>query len=195
MNSKFAPPTESLGNAQKLFEEYLAEKSLRLTSQRRLILDYFLHAEWHQSAEELYHQLRKLEPRIGFSTVYRTLKLLCECNLARELPLGDERSHFEPMYKVQHHDHLVCTGCGKINEFYCQEIEDLQQKICAEQGFALGSHTHEIYGQCSDCQKKSTDKKPYQTSRAVHSVQPAVKGKQNVSTKKHPAKQNRVAHV
>jgi len=153
--SKFAPPSESVKNAHELFEQYLAEKELRLTPQRRLILDYFLHAEWHQSAEELYRKIRKLEPGIGFSTVYRTLKLLCECRLARELPLGDERSHFEPMHEVHHHDHLVCTGCGKIIEFYCEEIEDLQQKVCEENGFALSSHNHEIYGHCLKCQKSA----------------------------------------
>lgn len=151
--SKFAPPPETSQKVHELFEKYLAQKSLRLTPQRSLILEYFLHAEWHLSAEELYHQIRKIDSKIGYSTVYRTLKLLGECHLARELPLGDERSHFEPMYKVQHHDHLVCTHCGKIIEFYCKEIEDFQQKVCVEQGFVLTNHTHEIYGYCAECGK------------------------------------------
>lgn len=154
--SRFAPPAETTQQVHALFEKYLAEKSLRLTPQRSLILDYFLHAEWHLSAEELYHKIRQIDSKIGYSTVYRTLKLLCECNLARELPLGDERSHFEPMYKVQHHDHLVCNKCGKIFEFFCKEIEDLQQKVCLEQGFVLTNHTHEIYGFCRECRAQES---------------------------------------
>lgn len=151
--SKFAPPPETVKQAEALFEDYLAQKSLRMTPQRSLIVDYFLQAEWHLSAEELFHRLRQLDPKLGYSTVYRTLKLLCECHLARELPLGDERSHFEPLHNVHHHDHLICTVCSKIIEFYDQSIEDLQQKICAEHGFTLTNHTHEIYGTCADCRR------------------------------------------
>lgn len=151
--SQFAPREEVTEKAQEIFEKYLAKKALRLTPQRRLILDYFLHAEWHLSAEELFQRIRQIDPRLGYSTVYRTLKLLCDCHLARELPLGDERSHFEPMYKVHHHDHLICSGCGKIIEFFSKDIEDVQQKVCAEHRFLLTNHTHEIYGYCEECQK------------------------------------------
>jgi len=156
--SKFAPPEEATKKVQEIFERYLTKKALRLTPQRRLILDYFLHAEWHLSAEDLYQRIRQLDSRVGYSTVYRTLKLLCECSLARELPLGGDRSHFEPMYKVQHHDHLICTNCGRIIEFFCKEIEDLQQKICAEHRFMLTKHTHEIYGLCADCKTAQESK-------------------------------------
>lgn len=150
--SPFAPVEETTEKAFHIFEKYLTKKELRLTPQRRLILEYFLHAEWHLSAEELYHRIRKIDPKIGYSTVYRTLKLLCDCELARELPLGGDRSHFEPKYKVHHHDHLICTKCGKIMEFYRQEIEDLQQKVCSEYHFKLVNHHHEIYGLCRNCQ-------------------------------------------
>lgn len=150
-HSKFAAPPDSADKAREIFERYLQQKGLRLTPQRRFILDYFLQAEWHLSAEELYQRIRKLDPNIGYSTVYRTLKLLGDCHLARELPLGDERLHFEPMYKVQHHDHLICKGCGKIMEFYRQQIEDLQQEICRQYKFTPTHHNHEIYGFCSSC--------------------------------------------
>jgi len=156
--SKFAPKEETNEKVHQIFEAYLTQKSLRLTPQRRLILEYFIHAEWHLSAEELYQRIRQIEPKIGYSTVYRTLKLLCECDLARELPLGGDRSRFEPKYKVHHHDHLICNKCGKIIEFYCKEIEDLQQKICQEHEFTLTNHMHEIYGLCKDCQKKEEKK-------------------------------------
>lgn len=142
---------ETISKVQEIFRKYLERKSLRLTPQREQILDYFLHAEWHLSSEELYRQIRRLNPKIGYSTVYRTLRLLCDAGLARELPLGDERSHFEPLYKVAHHDHLICKKCGKVIEFFCEEIEDLQEKICAEHDFLPENHTHEIYGLCRNC--------------------------------------------
>lgn len=155
MQSKFAPPEEASSKVHEIFEQYLMKQGLRLTPQRKLILEYFIHAEWHLSAEELYQRIRQIDRKIGYSTVYRTLKLLCECELARELPLGGDRSRFEPKYRVQHHDHLICVNCGTIIEFYCKEIEDLQQKICAEHDFTLTNHMHEVYGLCGACKKKS----------------------------------------
>jgi Fur family ferric uptake transcriptional regulator len=154
--SKFAPRGDIKKKAYQIFEQFLTSKSLRMTDQRKLILDCFLESEWHLTLEELYQRIREINPKIGYSTVYRTLKLLCECDLARELPLGGNRARFEPKYNVHHHDHLICQSCGKVIEFYVEEIEKIQQQICEEHQFTAINHIHEIYGFCKNCKDRKS---------------------------------------
>jgi Fur family ferric uptake transcriptional regulator len=129
---------------------YLEEHNLKHTKQRDTILDAFLGAEGHITSEEIYQQVRAMNPTIGHTTVYRTLKLLCEAGVAQERHFDDGVARYEIEHK--HHDHLVCLRCGKIVEFECEVIEDAQNKIAAEHGFRLLHHRHELYGRCPSCQ-------------------------------------------
>ena len=94
------------------------------------------------------------EPRIGYATVYRTLKLLKECGLAYERHFGDGVSRYEVAWDDEHHDHLICIDCGKIVEFEDEGIEKLQHDVAAKHGFTLVRHRLELYGMCPDCQAK-----------------------------------------
>ena len=94
--------------------------------------------------------MRELHPGIGYTTVYRTMKLLCEAGLAHEHNF-DGTARYEIAH--EHHDHLVCTRCGKIVEFECELIESAQDKIAAAYGFRVLRHRHELYGHCADCQR------------------------------------------
>ena len=98
---------------QEVFLKHIQKKGLKRTSQRDLILDVFLRTEAHLSHEDLYRLVQKEDPTVGQTTVYRTLKLLTEAGLAREVRFGDGRTHYEHNYKHQHHDHMICTECGK----------------------------------------------------------------------------------
>jgi Fur family transcriptional regulator, ferric uptake regulator len=138
---------------KEIFYGYLKKKGLKRTAQRDAILKMFLELEEHISPEELYRKLKKKHSHIGFSTVYRTLKLLSECGLAREMKSVEGAASFEHLYEHPHHDHLICAICGNISEFYNEQIEDLQERIAREYNFFMQSHRLEIIGLCSDCQK------------------------------------------
>jgi Fur family ferric uptake transcriptional regulator len=136
-----------------IFHEHLKRERLKRTAQRDLILGVFLDTEGHVSSEELYALVKAKDPTVGFTTVYRTLKLLKGCGLARELEFYDGRTLYEHNYKHSHHDHLICTQCGALIEFYSEEIERLQDEITRRYRFKPLHHSHRIFGICAKCQK------------------------------------------
>jgi Fur family transcriptional regulator, ferric uptake regulator len=137
----------------EVFSQYLKKKNLKLTAQRDLILDTFLSHRGHISAEELFQKARAKQSHVGFATVYRTLKHLTQCGLARELDFGDGRTQYEPEFERQHHDHMICTKCGAYIEFLNPQIEELQEQVSRKHGFKITSHRMQLYGLCQKCQK------------------------------------------
>lgn len=142
---------------QQVFLQHIQRKGLKRTAQRDLILDTFLRMEVHLSSEDLYRLVKQEDPTIGQTTVYRTLKLLTEAGLAREVRFGDGRTHYEHNYKHQHHDHMICSECGRIIEFFSAELEALQDKIAAKHRFQITQHLHRIIGLCSECRRAAKD--------------------------------------
>jgi len=138
---------------KKAFRDFITQKGLKSTRQRDVILDCFLASARHISIEELYLKLRAKNPNIGYATVYRTLKLFAESGIAREIQFGDGQTRYEHATEGEHHDHLVCTRCGKIIEFENETIEQLQQEVAKSHGFLIENHKLELYGVCSLCQK------------------------------------------
>jgi Fur family ferric uptake transcriptional regulator len=134
--------------------EYLAGQGLKSTSQRDNILHVFVEAGRHLSAEELYARVKKAHPGIGYATVYRTLKLLAEAGLAEERRFEDGFTRYEYKSSDGHHDHLICTKCGRILEFENERIEQLQYDVAKKNRFKVQSHKLELYGLCFECQKK-----------------------------------------
>ncbi len=135
------------------FSHYLREKALKLTPQRSMILTTLLDHPGHISAEELFQRAREKQPNVGFATVYRTLKHLTLCGLARELDFGEGRVKYETEFNRQHHDHMVCTSCGVYIEFLNPQIEELQEQVSRKHGFKITSHRMQLYGLCQKCQK------------------------------------------
>lgn len=142
---------------QEVFLKHIQKKGLKRTAQRDLILDMFLRTEEHLSSEDLYRLVQKEDPSIGQTTVYRTLKLLTEAGLAREVRFGDGRTHYEHNYKHQHHDHMICSECGRIIEFFSAELEALQDKLAAKHRFQITQHLHRIIGFCAECRRAAKD--------------------------------------
>jgi Fur family ferric uptake transcriptional regulator len=140
---------------KEIFVEHLKRAGLKKTGQRDLILEVFLKTEGHLSAEDLYNLVKAEDPAVGFTTVYRTLKLLHECGLAREERLGDGRARYEHLYNHQHHDHLICTECNTLIEFYSEVIENKQDEIAQEYGFQPTHHSLRIFGICSSCRART----------------------------------------
>jgi Fur family ferric uptake transcriptional regulator len=138
----------------EILEKYIEEKALRYTPQREEILKAFLSVERHLSAEELYGIVKKKSPGIGYVTVYRALKLFSEAGLCNEVDFGDGIARFEHLYGHEHHDHLICTRCGKYEEVLDPEIERLQEELAKERGFISLKHKLQIFGTCFKCSKK-----------------------------------------
>jgi Fur family transcriptional regulator, ferric uptake regulator len=133
----------------RALSRYLDDHQLKHTKQREAILEIFLEVTGHITGEDLYQRVRELHPQIGYTTVYRTLKLLCEAGLAHEHNF-DGTTRYEIAH--QHHDHLVCIRCGKIIEFECEMIEKAQEQIAERYQFRVLRHRHELYGHCGKCQ-------------------------------------------
>ena len=143
-----------MSEEQEVFHRHIQKKGLKRTTQREVILDVFLKTEEHLSSEDLYRLVQKEDPTIGQTTVYRTLKLLTEAGLAREVRFGDGRTHYEHNYKHQHHDHMICSECGKIIEFFSAELEALQDAMAAKHGFEVTHHLLRIIGLCAECNQQ-----------------------------------------
>ena len=134
------------------FQSFLKTKDLKLTEQRKEILKTFMNLSGHISAEDLYQKISKINPKIGYSTVYRTLKLLTQSGLAEEKIFTDKISRYESKHKKPHHDHLICQKCGKIEEFENPEVEKAQERIASKHNFKIKDHKFEIYGICAKCE-------------------------------------------
>ena len=138
----------------EIFEHYLEKKGVRRSSQRFKILDIFLSSEHHISIAELYEQVKKLYPSIGAATVYRTMKLLSEAGVAEELDFGDGLIRYEHKIGHAHHDHLICTVCGKFIETSDERLEKLQQELAERNDFTPLRHRLQIFGICGKCKKR-----------------------------------------
>ena len=141
---------------EKTLEEYMNKKGLKHSRQRNEILKVFISIEKHLTADELYRAVKRKYPATGFATVYRTLKLLSECGLCREVILDDGVVRYEHKYRHEHHDHLVCVKCWKFVEVVEPGIEKLQQRLARKYAFLQQYHRMEIYGICKECRGKAT---------------------------------------
>lgn len=137
-----------------VFKERLKKQGFKSTAQRDDIARVFFQAQRHISIDELYREVKRVNPRIGYATVYRTMKLLKENDLATESHFHDGEARYESALEARHHDHLICEGCGKIDEFSESKIEALQGEVARRFGFRISGHKLELYGLCRACQKK-----------------------------------------
>jgi Fur family ferric uptake transcriptional regulator len=151
---------QSFENERQIFLEHIQRAGLRKTGQRELIMSIFLGTEDHLTIEDLHRLVQKKDPAIGYTTVYRTLRLLTEAGLAREVRFGDNKTYFEHHYNHEHHDHMICTGCGRVIEFFSAAIESLQEEMARRYQFIPTHHSLRIWGVCSECQESSEEIKP-----------------------------------
>ncbi|PHS34360.1 MAG: transcriptional repressor [Sulfurovum sp.] len=135
------------------FKDILKNNTLKFTKQRELILKFLYENDDHFTPEEIYMQLKKENPviNIGIATVYRTLTLLEDSGIASSISFGTQGKKYELGLK-KHHDHLICTACGDIIEFFDEIIEDEQEKIAKKFNFKMTDHTMKIVGLCEKCQ-------------------------------------------
>lgn len=132
----------------------LKDNGLKVTGPRLKILDLFdTRPDEHMSAEDVYRLLLEENIEIGVATIYRVLTQFEQAGILL-------RHHFETgkaVYELNqgdHHDHLVCIKCSKVTEFHNEAIEQLQDKIAAENGYRIVDHALYLYGVCAACQEK-----------------------------------------
>jgi Fur family ferric uptake transcriptional regulator len=143
-------PRISAEERMSAFHARLKERGLKSTGQRDDIARVFFEIGRHISAEELYAEVKKRNPHVGYATIYRTLRLLRECDLLQERHFDDGQARYEAVAD-HHHDHFICERCGKIIEFENDNIERLQEAVARQLGARLRRHKMELYGTCSEC--------------------------------------------
>jgi Fe2+ or Zn2+ uptake regulation protein len=129
----------------------------RSTSQRRLLLDIMRAASGHLDADELYRRAREKKARLSLSTVYRNLQLFKKVGLVEEHHFEEGRHSYEVKPSVEHH-HLICLGCGRVEEFTCPEAQYMKEKVAKDKNFSVTSTEIRMTGFCSTCRRRKKDK-------------------------------------
>jgi len=130
------------------------EQGMRLTRQRKILLDLIDKTGEHLDAERLYQMAHETDPKLNRVTVYRTLKLLKEGGLVDELDLMHQagEQHYYETRRKQEHAHVICLSCGKVEEFFGEPLQRLRRQIESHFGFQIVLARTEVGGYCSHCQ-------------------------------------------
>ncbi len=145
-------PASNARAAVRRLDTFIARRGLKHSRQRNAIVEAFYSMGGHVPVEALVARVRQQDPRVSLATVYRTMKLLAESGLAVARQFGDGQTRYETA-RDQHHDHLICTGCGRIVEFENERIEEQQLRVARRHGFTVESHKLELYGRCPACRR------------------------------------------
>ncbi len=138
-----------MNKQEQTFTAYLRSRGLTLTPERQAVLRQVFAGASHFQADELYLRLARDKARaVSRATVFRTLRLLCECGLLRKVAFVDRHSHYEHLFG---HAHLICSKCGKIIEFRDQSVSRALEKVCKAKKFRPVSRKVEVVGLCAKC--------------------------------------------
>jgi Fur family transcriptional regulator, ferric uptake regulator len=154
------PPALDDAGLQRALDRLLAvvrERGLKSSAVREAVARVALLRQGHFSVEDLVTELREGGVSDAHTaTVYRVLPLLVEAGLLQlALVSTAAGARYERAFEREHHDHLICVGCGKVVEFQFEAIELLQSDVAERFGFQLTGHVHELLGTCKDCRSSS----------------------------------------
>lgn len=152
-------PVAEKQSAKNKFMQFLAEKNLRITTQRQIIIETVFNTDQHFTAEQLLEWSRAKDNSISRATVYRTLPLLTESGLVKEMDFGKEYSFYDPNYADHpNHNHLICNDCEKIVEFESDKLEQIEDEISKKLGFSIKAQRVQITGSCEQLKRAGTCK-------------------------------------
>ena len=134
-----------------IFREYLKSRGIHHSDQREEVLAAFLDSEHHMTMAQLHDRARARNPRIGFATTYRAMRLIRDAGLADEIDFGDGAKRYDHTHGHRHHDHIICETCGECLEIDDPEIERLQERLADKLGFSLTGHKLYLRGVCGKC--------------------------------------------
>jgi Fur family ferric uptake transcriptional regulator len=139
---------------RRIFQNFLVERGLKLTKEREAVLREIFSIHGHFEPEHLYLIIKGSGNKASRASVYRTLNLLVESGLVERISRTDKGSVYEHTYGHRHHDHMICTECNGVIEFYSENLEEIQNTICSKYDFSGKNHTLEIRGTCRTCIKR-----------------------------------------
>jgi Fur family ferric uptake transcriptional regulator len=137
-----------------IFQDFLSKQGLKLTKERMAVLREIFSIHGHFEPEQLYIRIKAEGIKASRASVYRTLNLLVECGLVERISRSEKGNVYEHTFGHRHHDHMICTDCGTVIEFYSEDLEKIQKKVCSSHSFEGRNHTLEIRGSCRKCRKK-----------------------------------------
>ena len=135
------------------FRTYLRQHNLPVTQQRLAIAGVVFASDRHLSVEEVAKDVAEQGENAGTATIYRTLDLLVRSGLVVERDFGEGFRRFEPTRGIPHHEHMLCTVCGRVDEFRDERLERMTTIIAESHGYSRQRHRLVIYGVCADCQR------------------------------------------
>jgi Fur family transcriptional regulator, ferric uptake regulator len=139
----------AMQRALERLREHVKREGLKASEVRDNIARTALSIKGHFSVEELLGHL----PSLHASTVYRVLPVLLDAGLLQEAPSAGDGQRYERAFEREHHDHLLCTRCGRVVEFHFETIDQLERDVAQRFNFALTNHIHHLYGLCAKCQR------------------------------------------
>ncbi len=147
-------PLSARQTAKEKFLNFLAQKGLRITAPRQAIIDTVFSTDKHFTADQLLEWSRARDRSISRATIYRTLPLLTESGLVREMDFGKDYKFYDPNYADHpNHSHIICQDCEKIVEFESEKIEKLEDEISQKLGFSVATQRLQITGTCEELKK------------------------------------------
>lgn len=153
--------------AKEKFLAFVARKQLRLTAQRQSIIDVVFSTDEHFTADQLFEWSKKRDSSVSRATVYRTLPLLTESGLVREMDFGKVEKYYDPNYAEHpHHNHVICLDCKKIFEFDNDKLARLETEISRQMGFTVASNRLQIMARCDDLKKTGICNKTVESAMA-----------------------------
>lgn len=139
---------------EAILRRALQQHGLHYTRERREILREVLASHDHFDALQLCERLHSRKARVSKATVYRTVALLRESRIIREVFHSPQGARYEHVYGHEHHEHMICMVCGKVIEFSSPDLERIQEKACQKSRFEPIRHHLEILGYCKACQPR-----------------------------------------
>jgi Fur family ferric uptake transcriptional regulator len=155
-NSEFS--TDSLHENEKAaFLSLVSQTGQIFSEDNRCVLDIFLQTDGHISPEYIRRTLEAECHQISLDIVLQTLEMFCRYGMAQKTKFNGSGVLYEHLHLGAHHDHLLCTQCGKVVEFFDQDLENIQRSVVEKNGFSLLQHRLHIYGLCPSCQQKRSE--------------------------------------